>query len=57
MIEGPISQNLDAVGAASAPFIEFLRGSAWAERISVTASDEMVERALPRFGAVIDAVG
>jgi hypothetical protein len=54
LIEGPISQHLDAVSSPSAPFIEFLRGSAWAERISLTASDE---RALPRFGAVVDAVG
>lgn len=33
MMETPVSQHLDAVHAASAPFVEFLRTSAWASRM------------------------
>jgi aspartate aminotransferase len=33
MIEAPISQHLDAVRSTSAPFVEFLLGSAWAKRM------------------------
>jgi len=32
-METPVSQHLDAVHAASAPFVEFLRTSAWAGRM------------------------
>lgn len=54
MIEGPISQHLDAVGAASAPFIEFLRGSAWAKRMGAPGICDFVagnpqDMALPEY--------
>lgn len=35
MIRSPISQNLDAVQAASRPFVEFLMGSRWSRRMGI----------------------
>lgn len=54
MIEAPISQHLDAVHAASAPFVEFLTTSAWSTRMGAPGICDFVagnpqDMALPEY--------
>ncbi len=54
MIEAPLSQHLEAVGRASAPFMDFLTTSAWAKRMGEPGICDFVagnpqDMALPEY--------